>query len=146
MRKAEDLLWIWLLPDAPRETDREVWREHGGKWIIFDRKDRIERLASHLAPLIDSDEIRSAKYWKKDPSAICVYSLDRERDKVLAILSRLDAAGSRVWEYDYATDKNIRDPFTFLYSWYSKLTTILRSYGVRGTLALIREILKPHRP
>jgi len=34
---------------------------------------------------------------------------------------------------------------TFLYSWYSKLTTILRSYGIAGTLRLIREILKPGR-
>lgn len=145
MLKAEDLLWIWLFSDAPREIDREEWTQHGGKWIVFDRKDRIERLASRLAPLIDSGEIRSAKYWKKDPSAICVYSLDTERDKVLEILVQLNAAGSRVWEYDYAMDKNVRDPLTFLYSWYSKLSTILRSYGFLGTLRLIREVLKPRR-
>ena len=143
MRKTEDLLWIWLLPGTERGIDREEWTLHGGKWIVFDRKDRIEELASKLAPLIDSGEIRSAKYWKKDPSAICVYSLDSERDKVLKILKRFDAAGSRVWEYDYAMDKNMRDPLTFLYSWYSKFSTILRSYGLVGTLNLIREVLKP---
>lgn len=145
MRKTEDLLWIWLLPDIPREANREEWIRHGGKWIIFDRKDRIESLAFSLAPFIDSGSIESAKYWKKDPSAICVYSLDRQREKVLEILKRLDAAKSRVWEYDYAMEKNIRDPLTFLYSWYSKFSTILRSYGVRGTLMLIREVLKPRR-
>jgi hypothetical protein len=143
MRKTEDLLWIWLHPGVERGIDREEWTRHGGKWIVFDRKDRIEELASKLAPLIDSGEIQSAKYWKKDPSAICVYSLDREREKVLEILTRFDAAGSRVWEYDYAMDKNMRDPLTFLYSWYSKFSTILRSYGLVGTLNLIREVLKP---
>jgi hypothetical protein len=31
-------------------------------------------------------------------------------------------------EYDYAWDKNIRDPFGFMYSWFSKFRTILQSY------------------
>ena len=145
MRKAEDLLWIWLLPDLPRETDREEWKRHGGKWIVFDRKDRIVTLASRLAPFIDSGQITSAKYWKKDPSAICVYSLDRDRDKVLDILTGSGAAARRVWEYDYAMDRNMTHPVTFLYSWYSKFGTILRSYGIRGALQLLREVLKSDR-
>jgi hypothetical protein len=37
----------------------------------------------------------------------------------------------------------VRDPIGFLYSWYSKLSTILRSYGLVGTLNLIREVLRP---
>ena len=145
MRKTQDLLWIWLLPDVPRVTDRNNWTLHGGKWIVFDRKEKIEELAGKLAPLIDSGEIESAKYWKKDPSAICVYSLDRDRERVLKVLTEFGAAKSRVWEYDYAMDKNVRDPLTFLYSWYSKFSTILRSYGFLGTLRLIMEVLKPRR-
>jgi len=145
MRKTEDILWIWLLPDFPRVIDREDWTRHGGKWIVFDGKGKIEELACKLAPIIDSGAIESAKYWKKDPSAICVYSLDRDRETVLKILTEFGASASRVWEYDYAMDKNLRDPLTFLYSWYSKLSTILRSYGLFGTLRLIREVLKPRR-
>ena len=89
--------------------------------------------------------MEGAKYWNEDPSALCVYSLDSDRDKVRDLLDSLSAGRDRVWEYDYAWDKNIRSPVTFLYSWYSKLTTILRSYGIAGTLRLIREILKPRR-
>ncbi len=145
MRKTEDLLWLWLLPEYGRGTDHGNWVRHGGKWIVFDRREKIEELAGKLAPLIDSGEIESAKYWKKDPSAICVYCLDRDRERVLKVLTEFGAAESRVWEYDYAMDKNVRDPLTFLYSWYSKFSTILRSYGFLGTLRLIMEVLKPRR-
>ncbi len=123
--------------------DRGEWIRHGGKWIIFDKKDRIVVLAEKLRLLIDSGEIESAKYWNGDPSAICVYSLDREKEKVRDILKKLGAGNDKVWEYDYAWDKNIRNPLNFMYSWFSKITTILKSYGLTGTLRLINEILKP---
>ena len=96
MHKTEDLLWLWLLPEYRRGTDREYWVSHGGKWIVFDRKEKIEELAGKLAPLIDSGEIESAKYWKKDPSAICVYCLDSDRGRVEKILTEFGAAESRV--------------------------------------------------
>jgi hypothetical protein len=143
MRKAKDLLWTWLIPDAVRNPDRAEWVRHGGKWIIFDRRERIVELAEQLGPQLESGEVEGAKYWNEDPSALCVYSLDRDRERVGAILDSLGAGRDRVWEYDYAWDKNIRSPLTFLYSWSSKLTTILRSYGIAGTLRLIAEILRP---
>ncbi len=142
MHEVRDMLWIWLLPDARGEIDRE-WVRHGGKWIIFDRMERIRILANRLGPLIDSGKIESAKYWNKDPSALCVYSLDRDREKVWDILRGLGAGNDKVWEYDYAWDRNILNPITFMYSWLSKLRTILQSYGLAGTVRLIREILKP---
>jgi hypothetical protein len=145
VNKTEDILWIWLLPDLPRVMDRDEWIRHGGKWIIFDRKGRIERIAANLSPLIDAGEIESAKYWKRDPSAICVYSLDRDREKVLEILKKLGAADSRVWEYDYAMGKNIQRPLDFLYSWSSKFRTIILSYGFIGTLRLVKDVLRSGR-
>ncbi|MEW6109553.1 MAG: hypothetical protein AB1632_10365 [Nitrospirota bacterium] len=145
MYRTKDILWTWLLPDIRRDVNKGEWVKHGGKWIIFDRKDRIEKLAQGLEPFIDSGEIESAKYWNKDPSAICVYSLDRDREKTWTILKKLDAGKSRVWEYDYAWDKNLQNPVNFLYSWISKFRTILQSYGLIGTLLLIREILKPRQ-
>jgi len=87
----------------------------------------------------------NAKYWNKDPSALCVYSLDSDRKRVGALLDSLGAGRDRVWEYDYAWDKNMRSPLTFFYSWFSKLTTILKSYGISGTLRLIAEILGPRK-
>ncbi|MEJ2684104.1 MAG: hypothetical protein P8Z71_06890 [Candidatus Sulfobium sp.] len=143
MREVKDMLWTWLLPDAEREINRGEWVRHGGKWIIFDSKERLTGLAEKMGPLIDSGEIESAKYWNKDPSAICVYSLDRDKDKTWDILKKLGAGNSKVWEYDYAWDKNIQNPVNFMYSWFSKFRTILQSYGLVGTLELIREILKP---
>ena len=145
MREARNLLWTWLIADRAINPQRNEWTSHGGKWIIFDNREKIVGLAERLGPHLDAGEVEGAKYWNEDPSALCVYSLDIDRDKVRDLLVSLGASRNRVWEYDYAWDKNIRNPVTFLYSWYSKLTTILRSYGIAGTLRLIREILKPGR-
>lgn len=143
MHMIKDLLWTRLLPDIQRDIDKEAWIRHGGKWIIFDKKDRIEKLVEKLGPFIDSGEIESAKYWNKDPGAICVYSLDKNKEKTWEILKKLVTKDKKVWEYDYAWDKNIQNPFDFMYSWFSKFRTIFQSYGLIGTLELIREILKP---
>lgn len=145
MHEVKDILWTWLLPDAERDINREEWIRYGGKWIIFDKKDRIVALAEKLRLLIDSGKIQSAKYWNEDPSAICVYSLDRDKKKVWDILKGLGAGNDKVWEYDYAWDKNIQNPINFMYSWFSKIKTILQSYGLAGTLRLIKEILRPRQ-
>jgi hypothetical protein len=145
MHEVRDMLWTRLLPDAGREINREEWMRHGGKWILFDSKEAIIYLAGKLGPSIDSGEIESAKYWNRDPGAICVYSLDRDKEKIWDILRKLGAGYKRVWEYDYAWDKNIQNPVNFMYSWFSKFRTILQSYGLVGTLQLIREILKPRQ-
>jgi|Deesub1362A_J573_1020465.scaffolds.fasta_scaffold13188_2 hypothetical protein len=142
MRIIKDKLWTWLLPDVESSADKEEWLRHGGKWIIFDRKDAIEKLSERLKPYIESGEILCAKYWNGNPSAINVYLLDRDKERVWEILKTLGASNSKVWEYDYAFDKNIRNPIQFIYSWCSKFRTILQSYGLLGTINLIREILK----
>jgi hypothetical protein len=145
MRQTEDEIWTWLSPDVPREIDRAAWTRSGGKWIIFDDRDRIKDLAGKLAPFIDTGKIESAKYWNGDPSAINVYSLDRDRWATRKILKDLGAKYVLVWEYDYALDKNLRSPFTFAYSWFSKFRTILRSRGIAGSLGLLREALRQRR-
>ncbi len=143
MRKETDILWTWLFPDTERKIDRQEWIKHGGKWIIFDKKNSILALAERLGPFIDSRKIESAKYWNKDPSAICVYCLETDREITRQILEDLGAGKDRVWEYDYAWDKNILKPGTFIHSWCSKFRTILQSYGIPGTLRLMKELLKP---
>ena len=145
MRVMRDKLWTWLLPDVERPAGKEEWLRHGGKWIIFDRRESIMKLSEGLKPYIDSGEILSAKYWNGDPSAINVYSLDSDRKRVWTVLRELGAGNNKVWEYDYAFDKNIRNPVHFIYSWYSKFRTILQSYGLIGTINLVREILKPEK-
>jgi hypothetical protein len=126
MRTQKDILWTWLLPDTARAVNAGEWTKHGGKWIIFDRRDEILRLAEGLRSPMDAGQVESAKYWNKDPSALCVYSLDKDRGRVLGILESLGAGRKRVWEYDYAMDKNLRDPLVFMYSWISKFRTILQ--------------------
>src|SRR5512143_3610026 len=125
MKKEKDLLWTWLLPEESRTFDRALWVRRGGKWIVFDKGEAIAALAERLAPFIDSGEIESAKYWNGDPSAINVYSLDRDRFKVRTILKQTGARYVLVWEYDYALDKNLLRPLTFAFSWFSKFRTIL---------------------
>ena len=145
MKTSNDLLWTWLLPDEPRRFDREGWVRRGGKWIVFDDRKAIEALAEKLAPFIDSGEIASAKYWNGDPSAINVYSLDRDRGKVRALLKEAGARYVLVWEYDYALGKNLLRPLTFAYSWFSKFRTILASYGLAGSMRLFKKALSRRR-
>lgn len=145
MRQRKDEIWTWLLPDEPDEIDRSTWFRSGGKWIVFDDEDRIKNLAKKLEPYIDAGEIKSAKYWNGNPSAINVYSLDRERWRTRTILKDLGARYVLVWEYDYAWGKNLLSPFTFAYSWFSKFRTILNSRGVAGSMQLLKEALKQKR-
>ncbi len=145
MRQIRDDIWTRLLPEKPREIDGPTWFRQGGKWIVFDDQGRILELAGKLAPYIDSGEIESAKDWNGDPSAINVYSLDRDRTKTRTILKDLGVRYVLVWEYDYALGKNLRTPFTFAYSWFSKFRTILQSRGLRGSIRLLEEALKQGR-
>ncbi|HUI67159.1 MAG TPA: hypothetical protein VL087_02970 [Nitrospirota bacterium] len=138
MRIVKDSIWTLLMPDTARENDRRIWTRSGGKWIVFDREERIKEIAEKLAPHIDSGEIESGKYWNGDPSALNVYSLDRDREKTRKILQDLGALRAMVWEYDYAWRKNLRSPFTFTYSWLSKFKTIVQSRGICGALRLVR--------
>jgi hypothetical protein len=142
MRRRSDPVWTWLSPDAGDRAPDRHWFRHGGKWIVFDTLARIESLAGRLAPYIDGGEIPGAKYWKGDPSAINVYSLDRDRRRSAEILRDLGATGHKVWEYDHAWDKNLAHPCTFLYSQTSKLWTIARSRGLTGMLGLVVEALR----
>jgi len=145
MKTSKDILWTRLLPDEQRAIDRKEWIRRGGKWIVFDKMEAITALADKLAPFIDAREIESAKYWNGDPSAINVYSLDRDRFKVRAILKQAGARYVLVWEYDYAMARNLLRPVTFAYSWFSKFRTILASYGVAGSMRLLRQVLSQRR-
>lgn len=145
MKTSKDLLWTWFLPDESRAFDRAEWVRHGGKWIVFDSRDAISALAERLAPFIDSGEVASAKCWNGDPSAINVYSLDRDRGNVRSILKEAGARYVLVWEYDYAMGKNFLRPVTFIYSWFSKFRTILASYGLSGSIRLLKEVLSQRR-
>jgi len=142
MHQIKDEIWTWLLPDTKRQVEKPTWLRNGGKWIVFDDESRIKELAGKLAHFIDAGEIESAKYWNGDPSAINVYSLDRDRLKTRRILKNLGARYVLVWEYDYALGKNLLSPLTFAYSWFSKLKTILRSRGVADSMRLLKDALK----
>jgi hypothetical protein len=145
MKTSKDLLWTWLLPDEQKGFDRAEWVRHGGKWIVFDDRTAIEALAGKLAPFIDAGDIASAKYWNGDPSAVNVYSLDDDRERVRKILKEAGARFVLVWEYDYALGKNLLRPLTFAYSWFSKFRTILASYGLAGSMRLLRKVLSQRR-
>lgn len=141
MKVNREKIWTWFLPDQPKNIYHEDWLKNGGKWIIFGRKERIDALAEALRLYIDAGNIVGAKSWNGDPSALNVYCLDRDREETKLLLNRLGAGHSRVWEYDYALDKNVRRPLDFAYSWGLKFMTIFRSYGIRGSIKLMRELL-----
>lgn len=130
--------WTWVLPGKQREP--KDWEEYGGKWIVFNKKERMEKLAKQLEPYVERGEIESAKYWNWDTSALCVYCLDKDRDRVKLILSE-HGFKPRVWDYDYAHLKNITRPLNWTVSHFSKLWVLLRSFGVRGTLRFLIGII-----
>ena len=140
MKVNKDKIWTWYLPNEPMTIHHDNWIRSGGKWIVFDRKERISALAEALQPYIDAEVSVGAKCWNGDPSAINVYCTDRDREKIKLLLDGLGAGPSRVWEYDFAFDKNIRKPFDFTYSWSLKLLTIISSYGLPGAVKLMREL------
>ena len=63
----------------------------------------------------------------------------------MAILKEAGARYVLVWEYDYALGKNLRRPVTFAYSWFSKFRTILESYGLSGSIRLLKKVLSQRR-
>ncbi len=126
--------WTWILPSKERES--KGWEEYGGKWIVFDGKDRFEAFARVLDPYIERGEIESAKYWNWDTSALCIYCLDKDRDRVKEILVK-HGFKPRVWDYDYAHLKNITRPLNWTVSHFSKLWVLIRSFGIRGTLRFL---------
>jgi hypothetical protein len=142
MRIVSEKIWIWFLPDKERWVDPDLWRRCGGKWLVFDRQEKIMALAHKLESFIDSGDIHSAKCWNGDPSGLNVYSLDKDREKVKIILETCDAKRQKVWEYDYAWGKNVTRPIDFIYSWASKFITILKSYGIRGAIQLFKDLVK----
>ncbi len=133
----ETEFWIWILPSKPREP--ENWEEYGGKWIVFEDKDKLAAKAKEIEPYVESGEIESAKYWNWDTSALCVYSLDTDRNNVREILLK-HGLKPRVWDYDYAHNKNITRPVNWTVSHFSKLYVLLKSFGVRGTLRFLLSI------
>jgi hypothetical protein len=99
--------FTYCLPDAetPRHRDFYTgdWQQHGGRWVIFNRRAKVNRWIEALAPYIDSGEIRQAKFYSGftgDPSALIVYTLDREKDNVWRFLQHLGVEGRRLWEYE----------------------------------------------
>jgi hypothetical protein len=133
----ETKFWTWIIPKEPREPKN--WAEHGGKWIVFGKKEKFMALAKEIEPYIERGEIESAKYWNWDTSALCVYSLDKDREKVREILLR-HGLKPRVWDYDYAHHKNIIRPLNWTVSHFSKLWVLLKSFGIRGTLQFLKGI------
>jgi hypothetical protein len=143
MRIVREKIWTWFLPDADRPVNPDLWYQYGGKWLVFDRLEKIMVLAHKLEPFIDTGDINSAKCWNGDPSGLNVYSLDKDREKVKTIMETCGAKPRKVWEYDYAWGKNVTRPLDFIYSWASKFITILKSYGIRGAIRLIKDVGKP---
>lgn len=41
MKVNKEKIWTWFLPNQSKEICRADWMKSGGKWIVFDREDRI---------------------------------------------------------------------------------------------------------
>ena len=61
------------------------------------------------------------------------------------LLAQVDSSVGGKTGVNHALGKNLSSPFTFAYSWFSKFRTILASYGMAGTVRLIRDVLGQKR-
>ena len=128
-------IWTWIVPKREDE-ELPLWKEHGGKWLVYGGLSEMERLAGEIDRLVESRAIVSAKFWNASSvSAMCVYSLYLDREKTKKILLDLGFRPT-AWEYDYARMKNWTRPRFFLSAFY-KLRILLRTFGVFGTLRFI---------
>lgn len=128
-------IWTWIVSENESQ-DESIWRVHGGKWLIYGNLFEMERLGHKLDKYVENGEITSAKFWNAGKtSAMCVYSLDRNREKTKRILFDLGFKPT-AWEYDYARIKNWTRPRFFLSAFY-KLRILLRTFGIFGTLRFI---------
>lgn len=112
------------------------WEESGGKWLVYTDKAKIESAEKEIEGFVERGEIEAAKYWKlsKD-SALCIYSLDKDREKTRKILLDINLKPS-VWEYDYARAKNIWRP-RFWLSAFRKLRILISTFGIAGAIKFI---------
>lgn len=128
-------IWTWILPDNQTE-ESSSWKENGGKWLVYGSLDEMEGLSSDLDRHIQMGDIVSAKFWNaSETSAMCVYSLDRDRDRTKHALMGLGFRPT-AWEYDYARKKNWTRPRFFLSAFHKSLI-LVRTFGVFGALRFI---------
>lgn len=138
----EDFFWRWIFrekkerEEAEKKAQSTEWEESGGKWLVYADKEKIEKAEKEIEKFVEKGEIEAAKYWKlSKPSALCVYSLDKDREKTRKILLSMNLKPS-VWEYDYARSKNIWRP-RFWLSAFRKLRILISTFGIFGTIKFI---------
>jgi len=100
--------WIWIRPQNAVKLPKD-WPQHGGKWLIFDKRERLDGLAARLDPFVEKRMIRGAKYNREPGSkttpVMCVYCLDGEKDEVWAILEKL-GVHRHIWKDDKQTTED----------------------------------------
>ncbi|RMF88959.1 MAG: hypothetical protein D6733_07405 [Methanobacteriota archaeon] len=129
-------IWTWIIPGEPRAEDEAEWFERGGKWLVYGGLSEMEALAERIEGYVEAGEVVSAKYWNaSETSAMCIYSLDRDRRQTLSIIRRMGFEPT-AWEYDYGRCRNWRRP-SFLLSALYKLRILLRTFGPIGALRFI---------
>ena len=111
--------WIYIIPSNPDSPymgkwevpkTREEYLEHRGKWVIFDEKEYLDRLARMLDPYVEDRYINTIKYLRKavyfwagyNLPIMYVYCDDREREDVWQILRSIGVT-HKEWIYERET-------------------------------------------
>ncbi len=128
-------IWTWVVPDREK-GEISSWKERGGKWLVYGSRIEMELLGRLLEKYVNRGSVVSAKFWNaSEKSALCVYSLDSDREKTKEILYYLGYTPT-AWEYDYARIKNWTRPRFFI-SAFHKLSIMLNAFGIIGTIRFI---------
>jgi len=95
----------YILYNGKRLTNKE-YLDHWGKWVFLGERKELLELAQQLNPYVEDHKIPCIKFdrapqkwFELEECVMCVYCDDRQRDDVMAILSKF---GVKVkgWTYE----------------------------------------------
>jgi hypothetical protein len=118
---SESSQFVWIFPKEKRQSYQPYteYRDHNGKWIVYDSKDAIEGLGSKMLDLVGKDGILHAKFTRNPAldvpegyelgkvHALIVYCDGRERNNVKDKLKNKLGVDKMIWKYDRETREEV---------------------------------------
>lgn len=115
---SENSEFVWIDPkngSVSPFANYQEYLEHGGKWLIYGKKEFIEGLGSKMLDLVGKSNILEAKFTKKPAlkvpegyelgrnHALIVYCDDRKNRSVKRKLEKELGVNKMFWKYDRDT-------------------------------------------
>jgi len=109
--------WIYVIPSdwyfpiayKGKMLKKEEYLEHWGKWVIFESRENLDKLADRLDPYVEERTIQSIKYdrlpqkdFGLEECAMLTFCDERDRDEVWKVISSFGVT-LKAWVYEKET-------------------------------------------